>query len=128
MAGPHRWQPGESGNPAGRAPRARDLTAILRKAGDELVEVNGKKRRVKRKVVLARLIWQGVSTGLVTFPDSSTIEIKGQAWLDLLKWLYRHIEGDAPVMLQVEEVGRYELAANAVRLAIAGHNGDDSAE
>lgn len=122
MAGPHRWQPGESGNPRGRPPACRALTEILRKAGNRRIARDGSDQKRGRKYILADLIWQAVTLGKVTFPDGSTLEIKGQAWVQVLQWLYRHIDGDAPQHIQVEDISDYEQAAAAVRDAIVNGN------
>lgn len=122
------WKPGQSGNPAGRPVGARALTEILRKHGDGLVEVKGKKRKVARKRVLADLVWQAVNVGLVQFPDGGVLKLDGKAWVECFRWLYRHIDGDAPQHLKMEDISDYAAAAAAVRNAILNGNGDDSPE
>lgn len=120
------WKPGQSGNPKGRPPASRALTEILRKAGNRRIPHNGMPKKRGRKYILADLIWQAVTLGEVTFPDGSTLEIKGQAWLQVLQWLYRHIDGDAPQHVKMEDISDYAAAAAAVRDAILNGNGDPS--
>ena len=113
---------GNKGGP-GRPRSGRALTEILRKHGDGLIEVKGKDQKVARKRVLADLVWQAVNVGIVTFPDGAIIKLDGKAWAECVRWLYRHIEGDAPQHIQMEGISTYERAAAAVRDAV---NGNDS--
>jgi hypothetical protein len=92
------WQPGESGNPAGRPPKSRALTAILERAGSQTLDVDGKK--VSRKRLLAELAWQLVSTGKATFPDGTVLEAAPKDWLETVKWIYSHIDGPPKQVLE----------------------------
>ena len=86
-----RWQPGQSGNLAGRPPENRALTALLKKAGNKTVEVDGKP--VSGKRILARMIWELTVTGKTTFPDGKSLMLDPSDWLGLVKWIYTHIDG-----------------------------------
>ncbi len=80
------WKKGESGNPNGRPPKNRTLTAILEKAG------NSKRDGVAAKRKLAELLWEGATTGKVTF-DEAPKPLDAQDWLSLSKFIYQHIDG-----------------------------------
>jgi len=97
---PTAWKPGQSGNPKGRPPKSRALTELLEKAGGKTVEYGGK--RISGRRLLARLIWQAVTTGEVVLPgvdaDGNALKLVfGPAdWFDAVKWLYTHMDGPAP--------------------------------
>ena len=87
------FRPGQSGNPAGRAPKNRTLTDILAAAGAATDEVDGHK--VARKRLIARLVWEVATTGRATFPDGTVLQAAPKDWLDTVKWIYTHIDGPA---------------------------------
>jgi hypothetical protein len=85
------WQPGESGNPAGRPPKSRALTAILERAGSRTIDIDGKKTSGKQ--LLGRLLWQGVTEGMVNLPDGTKLELGPRDWFEMAKFIYSHIDG-----------------------------------
>lgn len=88
------FQPGQSGNPAGRPPKNRALTEILEKAGNKAIERTGESKRAARKRVLAESIWQAVTEGRVTFADGRELKIEDlQEWAGLVQFIYKHIDG-----------------------------------
>src|SRR5689334_21290158 len=86
-----KFQPGQSGNPKGRPPKDRALTALLEKAGSATIEFQGK--NISGKRLLPEMVWEGVTTGSVTFPTGEKIKLSPQDWKDFVKWLYAHIDG-----------------------------------
>ena len=102
MTKPGTWQPGQSGNPNGRPPKQRALTEILEKAGSKTVEVDGK--GVARKRLIADMVMQAASTGVVTFPDATALRAEFKEWADFVKWIYTHIDGPA----RMDETGTEE--------------------
>ena len=104
MGRPGTWPKGTSGNPNGRPPKHRALTEILRKRGSRTIEdVDGKRRSGNR--VVARLMWDGASTGRIQFPDGRTLTLKLNDWLDLVKFLHVHIDGPAKAELGLDHSG-----------------------
>lgn len=102
------FQPGQSGNPNGRPPKNRALTEILQKAGDVTVEVGGDKRTA-RKRLLARLLWEFATTGVVRFSDGENdllIVADVAEWLGAVKFLYQHIDGGAQAEIDITSNGR----------------------
>jgi len=99
----HRWQPGQSGNPAGRPPKSRALTAILEAAGSKTVKAGGKSVAGKR--LLARMLWEIATTGQTVMPDGKTLLLDPGDWVGLVKWIYSHIDGPPRAELDVTSGG-----------------------
>ena len=107
---------GQTGNPNGRPLKTRALTVILEKAGAKAVVVDGKK--VSGKQLLANLAWEAVLRGRVNLlaDDSQPVQIKdgepvptfleldAKQWIDMVQWLYSHIDG--PPKQQMELTGK----------------------
>ena len=103
------FQKGKSGNPKGRPPKHRALTEILEKAGRKTItDVDGKRRAGNR--VVARLLWEIATTGQCAMPDgkggSKTLQPqKTDQWFEIVKWIYRQVDGGAPKQLDVQSGG-----------------------
>ena len=98
------WQPGQSGNPRGRAPKARALTAILERAGAKTVTIkapDGSERKLSGGRFIALALWELATTGKVTLPSGASWVVEPQDWLETVKWLYAHIDGPAKQAMEV---------------------------
>lgn len=100
MANPN-WVKGVSGNPKGRVPKARALTAILEKAGSATVDAGGDKK-VARKRLIAAMAWEAVTTGYIKFPDGISRMIGVGDWIDIVKWIFAQIDGPPKIEQSIE--------------------------
>lgn len=98
------FQKGASGNPSGRPPKNRALTAILETALNKTVDTA--EGRVKRKRIIAEHITLAATEGRVVLPDGETMELGPREWIDLLKWLYAHIDGPPRAELDITTDGK----------------------
>jgi len=108
------FQKGQSGNPNGRPPRERALTKLLESSlGKTItVSVDGQEKKVNGKKVLAWLVAEGLTTGKITYPDGKTVlQLSPKDWLDLTKWVYAHIDGNA-------QNGIDDIADNGLRVIV----------
>lgn len=113
------YQKGQTGNPNGRPPKSRALTEILSKAGSTSVQVGDQK--IAGRLFLARLLWQGVTTGTIQFPDGTKIELAANDWRAMVEFLYKHIDGPPPAALDITSGGE-KLTIEIVRASDAGQS------
>lgn len=89
---------GTSGNPNGRPKGKRALTEILETAGDLEVSFKGTPDvKLARKQILAKMIWEVVTTGQTTLINGKTLKVAGDDWFNVVQFLYKHIDG-APTL------------------------------
>ena len=87
-----RWEPGQSGNPHGRARKNKTMTDILETALSKTVESEDGKLGGKR--LLASLVTEAVTTGKVKFPGDELPSVIGvKDWTEFVKWIYERIDG-----------------------------------
>jgi hypothetical protein len=123
------FQKGIVTNPKGRPPKERALTAILERAGAKSVEVDGK--AVSGKQLVARMVWEGVASRVVSFPDGALMTLDADQWLILVKWVYAQIDGPPKQQMEVGGIpGSAPIPVHAVdyRQAIAPLAPEDDAE
>jgi hypothetical protein len=95
------WTPGASGNPKGRPPKSRALTEILQRAGKTTlhygVNKKGEVAKKSRQAILAEMLWTAAVTGEVLlnadYGPQRLVALGGDEWLDVVKFLYAHIDG-----------------------------------
>lgn len=90
-AGVKGFQKGIVTNPKGRPPKERALTAILERAGGKSIDVDGK--AVSGKQLVARLVWEGLTTGQIQIPGGPLYNVGLDDWRELAKWVFAQIDG-----------------------------------
>ena len=97
------FKKGEITNPRGRPRKGRALTEILERVGGEEVELAYATEdggtaisKVIPNEVIARMVWQGLITRELMFPgDTEAVKICVAEWMELLKFVYKHVDGTA---------------------------------
>jgi len=96
---------GSHNNPNGRPKKERALTDLLVKELSHTTELpDGTK--ISGKKLIARNIVNAITTGRIKFPkdgEESVISIKD--WIDFVKWLYTHVDGQAKSEFDVTSAG-----------------------
>lgn len=88
-----RFQPGQSGNPKGRPKKDRALTTLLEAAGTRMVATDDGRMQL-RKIAIAN-IWDAVTRGRVRFLDGYEMPLHAKDYVELIKFLFTHIDGPA---------------------------------
>src|SRR3990172_2168720 len=105
-----KFQPGQSGNPNGRPPKSRALTALLEKAGGRKISVlqpDGSIRLISRKALLADLLWSLALTGQVTLPDGTRVNVtSAEELFAVWQFIYKHIDGPPRAELDITSGGQ----------------------
>lgn len=78
----------------------RAMTQILSEAGNmaDMIPMPDGQRILTKKEIIARAVWQAITEGRVILPVSGvTMTIGARDWLDMVKWVYNHIDGPARI-------------------------------
>jgi hypothetical protein len=68
-----------------------------------MVEIDG--TRISGRRLMARQVWEGITTGSVSFPNGLKLILSSQDWKDFVKWAYGHIDGPPPAALDITSAG-----------------------
>ncbi len=101
--GPHRWKPGQSGNPSGRPRESGSLAAALRRVGVKPAKTRAELTKLTQQLgldpdearnidVIAGLIYDGITQLLIRTVKGSTGA--GDKLVGLLQLLFRALDGD----------------------------------
>jgi hypothetical protein len=90
ITNPNEWKPGQSGNPKGRPRKKHTLTEILQLSGEQVITVGDEV--ITAKEVLAKAVWQFVTTGEVWLSGKRLEAVNVSEWANVVKWLYSHAE------------------------------------
>jgi hypothetical protein len=107
------FQPGQSGNLAGRPRKSKALTEILEQAGNRTLVVGD--RNIARKRFTAEKLWELATVGQVTLPNGVVLVATLKDISETLRWLYGHID---PPAQRHEVTGK---DGNALELTIVEH-------
>ncbi len=100
---PHRWQPGQSGNPTGRPRESGSLSAALRRVGIKPAKTRGELVKIAQQLgmdpdetqnidVIAGLMYDGITQLLIRTVKGSTTA--GDKLVGLLQLLHKALDGD----------------------------------
>lgn len=94
---------GKSGNPRGRPPKSRALTALLERAGGKKLVKSGSEKGVQARQLLAELVWDAAVTGKVQFePEGEPQALPPKEWVTVVRFIYDQIDGPPPAAVAVD--------------------------
>jgi hypothetical protein len=109
---------GTTNNPSGRPPKNRALTEILTRELGKTFEFNGERAAAKR--IIARSIVQAVVTGKWYRDDGTYAVLEHDEIIDLVKWIYRQVDGDAKAEVDLTSGGE------TILVTLKGNGNDES--
>jgi hypothetical protein len=99
------FKKGQSGNPKGRPPKSRALTALLEKAGKKKITPKPGEPAVPRNQFFAEKVWEGLTTGIIKF-DDWVIPLYPADYIALAKLVLGQIDGPPPAAVDVTSAGK----------------------
>ena len=95
------FEKGKSGNPKGRPPKSRALTAILEKSGERKIARDGKQVAIRQ--VVADSLWDALKTGVLTLENGVTLAIKDlEEYMAIFKFVHGATDGPPPAAMAVD--------------------------
>jgi hypothetical protein len=106
------WKKGQSGNAQGSSSKMRELTRILTLRGKMINPTTG----LSGEELVADLVWQGVTTGEVKFPNGEILVLGSGPWREMVKFLYDHVDGPARAVAVIDVKREAEKIAKEMGL------------
>jgi hypothetical protein len=92
---------GQTGNPRGRPPKNRALTAILESAGSKKILRDGK--NIAARQIVAENLWSALLTGVIQLDGGKVLPIaNAEDYIALVKFLHSQIDGPPPAAMAVD--------------------------
>ena len=98
------WKTGQSGNPKGAPKKSRRFTAILERSLSKTVVLRDGSK-VPGKRYIADIIRQALTSNRIILADGSECILKSDEIIDLLRWVYKHLDGDVKQEMDVTSAG-----------------------
>src|SRR5688572_22337984 len=95
------FEPGKSGNPKGRPPKSRALTALLAKGGSRKIDGPPGEKSVPARQQFVNQLWEGLATGKITFPDGRSVLLDGGDFISLARLVLAQIDGPPPASVDL---------------------------
>jgi hypothetical protein len=111
-----RFQPGQSGNPAGRPPKTRAFADLLKGQALKASTLKGRDQ-LSNQELWAELVWEAILSGRIKFPGTNRYKsLDMRTWVMLVKLLCDHVDG--PPKLDVELFGQGDDAEDVSMEAV----------
>lgn len=79
----------------------RTWTKLLEAAGSRSVNHPRFEISLTRRKLIAEMVLTALTDGAIYFMDGSEVKIGSKEWLEMVRWVYTHIDGPAPTKVQM---------------------------
>lgn len=104
----------------------RTWTKLLEAAGSRSVNHPRFEVTLTRRKLIAEMVLTALTDGVIHFIDDRQVQIGSKEWLEMVRWVYTHIDGPAPThvkmsspegeALRIEDVSPLSPAERLARL------------
>lgn len=79
----------------------RTWTKLLEAAGSRSVNHPRFEVTLTRRKLIAEMVLTALTDGVIVFMDEREVQIGSKEWLEMVRWVYTHIDGPAPTHVQM---------------------------